>query len=104
MRMGKALAEKFCDYVCSEDAEFYYDAFCSWLATNCERVGTQGFSDLAFYVRECGHKSSTHALYRLVSVMDGEMSRDKEFIGRVSRAFEACAERFGVQEADIIRR
>jgi hypothetical protein len=102
--MGKGLAEKFCDHVCDDDAELYYDAFCRWAAVNCDQVGTFFWSDLAIQVRDCGHKHSTHAMYRLASVLASELNRDKDFIGRIGRAFEACAERFGVHEEDIVKR
>jgi hypothetical protein len=32
MKMSKKLAEDFCDHVCGEDAELYYEAFCQWAA------------------------------------------------------------------------
>lgn len=104
MRMGKGLAEKFCDHVCSEDAELHYDALCLWAATNCDNVGTFFWSDMAVQVRDCGHKKSMQAMYRLASVLASELHRDKDFIGRIGRAFGACAERFGVEEEDVIRR
>jgi hypothetical protein len=104
MKMSKKLAEDFCDHVCSEDAELYYEAFCQWAAGRCDQVGTFFWSDLAIQVRDCGHKHSAHALYRLASVLASELNREKDFIGRIGRAFTACAERFGVEEEDIVRR
>lgn len=104
MKMGKKLAESFCDHVCSEDADLYYDAFCKWASQNCDQVGTFFWSDMAIMVRDCGHKHSAHALYRLASVLASELCREKDFIGRIGRVFEACAERFGVLEEDIVKR
>jgi hypothetical protein len=101
--MGKTLAEKFCDHVCEEDTALHYDGFCRWAAGNCDQVGTFFWSDMALQVKACGHKKSADALFRLACVLNSELCRDKDFIRRIGRTFTACAERFGVEEADIVR-
>ena len=99
-RMGKKLAEMFCDFVAGPGLPGYRD-FVSWRDTSCSDRGTVFWEELALWIRDSEHKHANYALYRLACVLASELQREQEVLRRIGRAFEACVERFGVSECAI---
>lgn len=99
LRMGKSLAVKFCDFVSGPRLPRYRE-FVEWADAACGSRSRTFWSELALWVRDCGHEHSAYVLYSMADAFAIQLAREQEFIGKVGEVFSKCAERFGVHDSE----